>query len=64
MSQTLFNAMEGTSSIKNYFVSVSYLEVSDKSIHDLINPSGHDLKIRNHPLLGLYVDDLAEVEVR
>ena len=28
-------------------------QVSDDHIHDLINPSGRNLKIRQHPQLGL-----------
>ena len=31
------------------------IKVGDDFVHDLINPSGRDLKVRQHPQLGLLV---------
>ena len=61
--QALFSVINDASTIKKFFVTASFLEVSDEYVHDLINPSGLDLTVRQHPQLGLYVDDLAEVVV-
>jgi len=63
VTQMLFTVIDEASSSKDYFVTVSFLEVGDEHVHDLINPSGRDLKVRQHPQLGLYVDDMAEVVV-
>jgi len=61
VTQTLFNVIEDAANIKDYQVIVSYIEVGDSHVHDLINPSGRNLNIRQHPQLGLYVDDMAEI---
>lgn len=63
VSQTLFALIDDASNIKDYFVMVSFLEIDDSSVHDLINPSGRNLKVRQHPQLGMYVDDIAEIVV-
>ncbi|XP_047126067.1 kinesin-2b isoform X1 [Hydra vulgaris] len=63
-SETIFKVIEDASNVKDYFLMVSMLEVGDSFLYDLINPSGIDLKVRHHPQLGLYVDDIAEVVVQ
>lgn len=38
-------------------VTVSYLEIYNEVVHDLLNPKKDvNLKIREHPDLGIYVD--------
>lgn len=44
-------------------VTVSYLEIYNEVIRDLLNPSDKQLKIREHPKLGIYVEHLAELVV-
>jgi hypothetical protein len=45
-------------------VTVSYLEIYNEVIKDLLNPSDLQLKIRQHPDMGIYVQSLAELVVR
>lgn len=47
-----------------YLVTVSFLEIYNEVIKDLLNPSDKILKIREHPDMGIYVEHLAELVVR
>ncbi|CEG42212.1 kinesin-like protein [Plasmopara halstedii] len=47
-----------------YLVTVSFLEIYNEVIKDLLNPSDKVLKIREHPDMGIYVEHLAELVVR
>lgn len=42
-------------------MTVSFLEIYNEVIKDLLNPSEKTLKIRQHPEMGIYVESLAEV---
>ncbi len=42
-------------------VTVSYLEIYNETIKDLLNPSDKQLKIHEHPNEGIYVKDLCEL---
>ncbi|RHY24617.1 hypothetical protein DYB32_008775, partial [Aphanomyces invadans] len=44
-----------------YLITVSFLEIYNEVIKDLLNPSDKVLKIREHPDMGIYVEHLAEV---
>ncbi|KAF3938526.1 hypothetical protein ABW19_dt0207272 [Dactylella cylindrospora] len=45
-------------------VEVSYLEIYNEKVRDLLNPSSKGaLKVREHPSLGPYVEDLAKLIV-
>ncbi|KAF9329934.1 kinesin-like protein Klp8 [Podila minutissima] len=48
----------------NYRVEVSYMEIYCERVRDLLNPKnkGH-LKVREHPSLGPYVEDLSKLMV-
>jgi len=48
---------------RNFLVTVSYLEIYNEVIKDLLNPSDVQLKIREHPKMGIYVDNLATLVV-
>ena len=48
---------------RNFLVTVSYLEIYNEVIKDLLNPSEVQLKIREHPKMGIYVDNLATLVV-
>jgi len=43
-------------------VEVSYMEIYNEKVRDLLNPanSTHSLRVREHPVLGPYVEDLSK----
>lgn len=47
-----------------YTVEVSYMEIYCERVRDLLNPKNKgNLKVREHPLLGPYVEDLSKLAV-
>lgn len=43
---------------------VSYLEIYNERVRDLLNPKiKGNLRVREHPVLGPYVEDLAKLAV-
>lgn len=47
-----------------YSVEVSYMEIYCERVRDLLNPRNHaSLRVREHPLLGPYVEDLSKLVV-
>lgn len=47
-----------------YRVEVSYIEIYNEKVRDLLNPNNKgNLKVREHPSLGPYVEDLSKVVV-
>ncbi|KAJ2018975.1 hypothetical protein GGI14_001918 [Coemansia sp. S680] len=60
--EQLFASM---SSSADYHVEVSYLEIYNERVRDLLNPgsSGKNLRVREHPALGPYVEDLTMAAV-
>ena len=61
----LFRRIEAnTDSTLSYRVEVSYMEIYCERVRDLLNPKnkGH-LKVREHPSLGPYVEDLSKLMV-
>ncbi|KAJ5404360.1 hypothetical protein N7509_004231 [Penicillium cosmopolitanum] len=49
----------------NCTIEVSYLEIYNERVRDLLNPSNKgNLKVREHPSTGPYVEDLAKLVVR
>ncbi|OQR86076.1 kinesin, partial [Thraustotheca clavata] len=53
-----------TNDSTKYLITVSFLEIYNEVIKDLLNPSDKVLKIREHPDMGIYVEHLAELVVR
>ena len=48
-----------------FSLEVSYMEIYNEKVRDLLNPrSVGNLKVREHPILGPYVEDLATLVVR
>ena len=44
---------------------MSYFEIYCEQVRDLLNPSNKkNLKVREHPLLGPYVEDLSKLAVQ
>lgn len=47
-----------------YSVEVSYMEIYCERVRDLLNPKNKgNLRVREHPLLGPYVEDLSKLAV-
>ncbi|XP_057710796.1 kinesin-like protein KIF1C isoform X2 [Corythoichthys intestinalis] len=48
----------------NYSVEVSYMEIYCERVRDLLNPKSRGtLRVREHPILGPYVEDLSKLAV-
>jgi len=48
-----------------YQVQVSYIEIYNERVRDLLNPKNKgNLKVREHPALGPYVEDLSKLIVK
>ncbi|KAI8362717.1 hypothetical protein EDC96DRAFT_553728 [Choanephora cucurbitarum] len=48
----------------DFQVEVSYIEIYNEKVRDLLNPSNKaNLKVREHPVLGPYVQDLSRLAV-
>jgi kinesin family protein 1 len=65
--QNMFERIEAMKSDKlsSCTVEVSYLEIYNEKVRDLLNPSTKgNLKVREHPSTGPYVEDLAKLVVR
>ncbi|XP_077284467.1 kinesin family member unc-104 [Arctopsyche grandis] len=53
-----------TSDDLKYSVEVSYMEIYCERVRDLLNPKNKgNLRVREHPLLGPYVEDLSKLAV-
>ena len=64
---SMFEQIERCQSDKNLkcTVEVSYLEIYNERVRDLLNPATKgNLKVREHPSTGPYVEDLASLVVR
>lgn len=50
----------------SFNVEVSYMEIYNEKVRDLLNPKGekHHLKVREHMVLGPYVENLSKLAVR
>ena len=63
--QDLFRRIqETTSEDQMYSVEVSYMEIYCERVRDLLNPKNKgNLRVREHPALGPYVEDLSKLAV-
>lgn len=61
----LFGRISSTESDRlKYSVEVSYMEIYCERVRDLLNPKNKgNLRVREHPLLGPYVEDLSKLAV-
>ncbi|XP_028405762.1 kinesin-II 85 kDa subunit-like [Dendronephthya gigantea] len=57
----LFRLIDESASNIQFFTTVSYAEVYQDILHDLLNPSGQDLKVSKNAQLGVFVDGLSEL---
>ncbi|XP_076451746.1 kinesin-like protein unc-104 isoform X1 [Babylonia areolata] len=62
----LFQRIQGMKTDDIQFsVEVSYMEIYCERVRDLLNPSNkNSLRVREHPLLGPYVEDLSKLAVQ
>lgn len=59
------DAVQGQDKNVSCTVEVSYLEIYNERVRDLLNPTTKgNLKVREHPSTGPYVEDLAKLAVR
>eukprot|EP00045_Choanoeca_perplexa_P018382 m.289980 g.289980 ORF g.289980 m.289980 type:complete len:1632 (+) comp17802_c1_seq4:222-5117(+) len=65
LCKDLFQRVGSMTDENNTFsVEVSYLEIYNEKVRDLLNPrSTGNLKVREHPVLGPYVEDLTKLVV-
>lgn len=63
--EDLFKRIHSTESDSlNYSVEVSYMEIYCERVRDLLNPKNKgNLRVREHPALGPYVEDLSKLAV-
>ncbi|XP_055627411.1 kinesin-like protein unc-104 isoform X3 [Toxorhynchites rutilus septentrionalis] len=63
--EDLFRRIQETETVDlKYSVEVSYMEIYCERVRDLLNPKNKgNLKVREHPLLGPYVEDLSKLAV-
>ena len=65
--KSMFERISDLQKDKNlkYTVEVSYLEIYNERVRDLLNPANKgNLKVREHPSTGPYVEDLAKLAVQ
>ncbi|TWW57355.1 Kinesin-like protein KIF1A [Takifugu flavidus] len=65
LCEDLFTKINGsTDSSTSYSVEVSYMEIYCERVRDLLNPNNQgNLRVREHPLMGPYVEDLSKLAV-
>uniref|UniRef100_A0A1A8SH98 Kinesin-like protein n=1 Tax=Nothobranchius rachovii TaxID=451742 RepID=A0A1A8SH98_9TELE len=55
---------DNTNNSMSYSVEVSYMEIYCERVRDLLNPKNKgNLRVREHPLMGPYVEDLSKLAV-
>lgn len=68
MCEDLFERIQSLDSDPNiqHTVEVSYMEIYCERVRDLLNPKNKnkDLKVREHPIMGPYVEDLSKLVVK
>uniref|UniRef100_A0A1A8EM95 plus-end-directed kinesin ATPase n=1 Tax=Nothobranchius korthausae TaxID=1143690 RepID=A0A1A8EM95_9TELE len=66
LCEDLFTKINGSNNDNSmsYSVEVSYMEIYCERVRDLLNPKNKgNLRVREHPLLGPYVEDLSKLAV-
>lgn len=66
MCEDLFQRIDAESENVQSTVEVSYMEIYCERVRDLLNPKNknNNLKVREHPIMGPYVEDLSKLVVK
>ena len=59
--EELFNQVEAVSATRDYQLKISYIEVYNENIRDLINPSDKYLDLREDPIKGMNFAGVIEI---
>ncbi|XP_062912548.1 kinesin-like protein KIF13B [Mobula hypostoma] len=64
-SKLFERALQEANEEQSFTVEVSYMEIYNEKVRDLLDPKGsrHSLKVREHKVLGPYVDGLSKLAV-
>ncbi|KAG1442103.1 hypothetical protein G6F55_013059 [Rhizopus delemar] len=63
-SELFDRVVQNKTDTTDFRVEVSYIEIYNEKVKDLLNPSNKsNLKVREHPVLGPYVQDLSRLAV-
>ncbi|GCC36624.1 hypothetical protein chiPu_0015119 [Chiloscyllium punctatum] len=64
-SKLFERALQEANEEQTFTVEVSYMEIYNEKVRDLLDPKGsrHTLKVREHKVLGPYVDGLSKLAV-
>ena len=60
LSSHIFDYIDGDTSTREYAIKCSFLEIYKEVVRDLLNPKNVDMKIRESPQKGVWVDGLTE----
>ena len=60
----LFKKLQEVSVTKNVIIRVSYIEIYNETIKDLLSSSDKNLELREDPQQGVIVNGLTEIEVK
>lgn len=62
-NRSLFQNIDGSDKNKRFFITVSFIEIIDEKLMDMLNPHNRDIMVREHPTLGIFVEGLSELVV-
>eukprot|EP01137_Pigoraptor_chileana_P025291 Opistho-2@94559 len=63
-SEAIFHYIENSNSGSKFLVRISFLEVYNERVYDLLVPTGENLRVREDAKRGVYVEGLSEHIVR
>src|SRR4051812_34551017 len=61
--EDIFNAIDDSDEWMQFTIKTSYVEIYQEKVKDLINPVKENLKIRESPASGVWLEDVSELYV-